>query len=409
MSPDATGPADAAASEPAAGAEGTFPARPRVLFVDQTGELGGAELCLLDVARHYRRTGRVALLADGPFRERLEQAGVPVTVLAAPGAVAGVRRESGAAGLLRSAPGLLGLALRLARLARDYDLVFANTQKALIVGSLAGRLAGRPVAWYLHDILSPEHFSPGNRRIAVAAAKLAVRRVIANSRASAEAFVAAGGAAGRIGIVPNGIDPAPFDAVSAAELGRLRRRLGLPEAAPLAGVFSRLAPWKGQHVMITALSYLPGVHALLVGGALFGNEAYEATLREQAVALGVADRVHFLGFRDDVPALMRLVSVVAHTSTLAEPFGRVIVEGMLAGRPVVATRGGGPSEILDDPSTGVLIPPDDPAALAGALRRLLQGGAEARRLAAAGRERALARYSVAAMIAGLERELAHHA
>jgi glycosyltransferase involved in cell wall biosynthesis len=169
------------------------------------------------------------------------------------------------------------------------------------------------------------------------------------------------------------------------------------------GVFSRLAPWKGQHVLIDALSDLPGVHALFVGDALFdGDESYAETLRTRAAQRGVADRAHFLGFRDEVPVLMQLVDVVVHTSTAPEPFGRVIVEGMLARRPVIATNAGGAREIVDDGCTGLLVPPGDTRALAAALRHVVDYPQQAATITEAAHARARRRFSKQAMIARID-------
>src|SRR5690606_35073539 len=185
-----------------------------------------------------------------------------------------------------------------------------------------------------------DHFGRLQRWAAVIAANLQVSRVIANSMATAEAFVAAGGDRDRVSVVYNGIDPAAFERTSGDQERRLRHDLGLGRA-PLVAAFGRLSPWKGQHVLIEALRLLPGVHALIVGAALYGEDAYAEDLQRRVKALDLADRVHLLGFRSDIPDLMRLASVVVHTSVAPEPFGRVLVEGMLAQRPVVASRAGG--------------------------------------------------------------------
>lgn len=149
-------------------------------------------------------------------------------------------------------------------------------------------------------------------------------------------------------------------------------------------------------------------HVLLVGDALFGEEArYAEALRRQVRRLGLAGRVHFLGFRDDVPQLMRAVDVVAHTSTAPEPFGRVIVEGMLAGRPVVATKAGGALEIVEDGATGLLVPPDAPHVLGEALQQLLTCPDLAARLARDGRAAARRRFSMQQMLGGVAQQIHH--
>lgn len=376
---------------------------PRVLFVDHAAELGGGELMLLDVAHAYRDTSLVTLFADGPFRTALATAGVPVRVMPAPAALLSVRKESA-----RPGPAVLvaiaTLAARLARLARAHDVIYANSQKAFIVAALAGLLARRPVVWHLHDILTREHFSAANIRVAVGLANRFAARVIANSEATAAAFVASGGDARRVAVVYNGIDSTPFDAQSEADVAVARQELGVGDA-PLIGVFSRLAPWKGQHVVIEALAALPTARAVFVGGALFGAADYAAELQRQSAQLGVAGRVAFLGFRDDVPRLMRACDVVVHSSIAAEPFGRVIVEGMLARRPVIAARAGGAAEIIDHGRTGLLVTPNDPAALGGSVAQVLAQPAWSATMAAAGRADAEARFGPRVMLDGVAREL----
>ncbi len=371
--------------------------RSRVLFLDHVGALGGAELSLVDVARAYRDTSMVLLFADGPFRERLTREGVRVEVLEGGDALHTVRRESTWAGL-RVTSAVLRLAWRIARRARRHDFLHANSQKAFVLACLAGLLARRPVIWDLNDLLIPAHFSRTNIRLDVVLANHFADRVIANSHASADALIAQGGQPGKVHVVHNGIAPEPFDRVTPDDVAMLRESLGLG-VSPVVGVFGRLSEWKGQHVALDALAQLPGVTLLLVGGALFGEEAYAADLRRRANALGVADRVRFLGFRTDVPKLMRLVRIVLHTSIAPEPFGRVIVEGMLARRPVIATHAGGVSEILRDGETGVLAPPGDATALATAVRGLLDDPVRADRLGAAGRAHAERHFTVSAMVA----------
>lgn len=371
---------------------------PRILFLDHTATLGGAELYLLDLADAYAETSRVVLFEEGPFVERLREQGIHTSVIAAPTAMLDVRRNANITDALRAVPGLLKFVVRIARLAREYDLVFANSQKSMLVGALASTLARRPFVWNLHDLLTADHFASLNRRLAVTVANWTTTRIIVNSEATRDALAAAGGRVDHAHVVYNGLRAAPFDALSDDTGASFRSSLGL-DGAPVVGVFSRLAPWKGQHVLIDALPQLPEAHALLVGDALFdGDVPYVQELKALADRRDVADRVHFLGFRNDVPALMKACDVIAHTSVAPEPFGRVVVEGMLARRPVVATRAGGPLEIVEDGHTGRLVPPDDASALGSTLQSLLDDPEQARSLAEAGREQAEQRFSVDTMI-----------
>ena len=378
--------------------------RPRVLFLDHVGVMSGAELLLLDVARYYANSGKVLLFDDGPLRGHLERNGTAVETLLAPRSVSGISREGAVKRDLLAVPGVLKLAWQVARRARWYDLLYANSQKALVVGAIAGRLANKPVIWHLHDLLTEDHFSPEHRRLVVALANRAVARVVANSRASAAAFVKGGGRADAVRVVYNGIDPAPFESVTQAEVRTLKQDLGL-DGVPVVSVFGRLAPWKGQHVLLEALSRLPGVHALLVGEALFGESGYVRSLRDLAETLEITERVHFVGFRRDIPLLMRLSDVVVHTSVAPEPFGRVIVEGMLARRPVVASRAGGVTEIVEDGVNGHLVPSGDPEALAGTLDALVASPSRGSSLVAAGYATASSRFSLRTMLEEIEQQV----
>ena len=181
----------------------------------------------------------------------------------------------------------------------------------------------------MHDIISSEHFGLAQRSVQVFLANHIATRVIVPSTASATAFIAAGGRPDIVEVIANGIDGTQ----DLGEPNQLRVRLGLP-AGNLVGVFSRLAPWKGQHVLLQALVRTSAVHCLIVGDALLGEDAYAANLRTMVDELGLSDRVHSLGHRNDIPELMRAVDVVVHPSIDPEPFGRTLVEAMLAGVPI---------------------------------------------------------------------------
>lgn len=346
---------------------------PRTLFVDHAAQLGGAELILLDIVRAFAGRAAVRMFEDGPLRERLRERGVPVILPADGSAFAGIKRDRS---LLRAAPlaaGLLRTALSIARDARAFDLIYANSQKAFVLSAIASVLSRRPLVWHLHDILDRAHFGGPQLHLVVALANRVAAAVLVPSRAVARSFLAAGGRPDLPHLVPNGVT-LDQDPVPAAARPALRRALGLP-AGFLVGVFSRLAPWKGQDVALRALADLPGAGCVITGDALFGEHAYAAELRRLAASLGVADRVRFLGHRADVPRLMQAVDAVVHPSVAAEPFGRTLVEGMLSRVPVVAAAAGAVPEILDEGRAGVLVPPGDAAALAAALRALRQAPA----------------------------------
>ncbi len=355
-----------------------------MLFVDQSGQLGGAELCLGDLARLWPGGARVLLLSDGPFAPWLRERGVPVEVLHLPAGLAGLTREAGLARVLGAAPAAWG-ALRQLRAALAGQPLYLNTPKALLAGVAAG--AGGHAVFHLHDLLTPDHFSRSNLRLLAFAANR-VRGVIANSAATAAAYRAAGG--GRpMEVIPNGFDPTPFTTVPPDAVASLRAELN-PGGGPVAAIFGRLARWKGQETLLRAIGELREGSVWVVGDALFTGEdhAYAAALR----AMADPARVRFLGFRHDIPALMQAADVIVHCSIAPEPFGRVLVEGMLSGRPVIATQGGGAGEIVG--GVGFLTPPGEVGALVTALRELFASATLREELGARGRQRALERYTL---------------
>jgi glycosyltransferase involved in cell wall biosynthesis len=379
-------------------------ARPRVLIVDQSGELGGAELALLPVAAALADRAEAVLLADGPFRGRLQAEGVKVSVLSDPRVLAIRKNSMGPRVALSALAGLWSQVRALGARGRNCDVLYLNTQKALVLGALAKTICRRPVVWHLHDIVSRDHFGRAQLAIVRQLVRHRVDFVIANSQAAADSLTSlAGWPAEKMVILHNGISASPFDAVADADRDVLRRRFDLPAGVPLAGIFGRLAQWKGQHVMIEAVAAVPGMHVAIVGSAMFGEQPYEASIRAQVERLGLGNRVHFLGFQDDVPALMKAMDVIVHASVAPEPFGRVVVEGMLAARPVVAAAAGGVVEIITDGVDGMLVPPGDVAALGAALTTLMNDPARRAALGRTARTSAGERFSLERYIAEIVR------
>ncbi len=341
----------------------------KILFLDQSGKPGGAELCLIDIAKPYGDDALVGLFADGDFKILLEQQGIPVEVFATQGIQ--VRKQSSLLTALGSLGQLTPLIQKVVHQAREYDLIYANTQKALVVGAIASFLSGRRLVYHLHDILSSEHFSKTNLRVAITLANRFASLVIANSQASAKAFMEAGGKPELIEVVYNGFEPKIYQNRE-SEAKELRQKLGIEEKFVI-GHFSRLAPWKGQHILISALAQSPPeAIGILVGDALFGEQDYVQELHQQVKELGLENRIKFLGFRADIPQLMTACDLVAHTSIASEPFGRVIVEAMLCGKPVIAAKAGGAIELVESGVNGFLVTPGKPEELAEVINMCIQ-------------------------------------
>lgn len=344
----------------------------KILFLDQSGKPGGAELCLIDIAKPYSDRALVGLFADGSFKTLLQQNHIPVEVFT--NQAIQVSKQSNLLQACGSLGQLAPLVGKVVQRAREYDLIYANTQKALVVGAIASLLARRPLVYHLHDILSAEHFSKTNLRVAVNLANRFASLVIANSQASQTAFVQAGGHAELTTVIYNGFNPKLYQTCE-LETNQLRKQLGIEDKF-VVGHFSRLSPWKGQHILIEAIAQSPPqLTALLVGDALFGEQEYVKELQQKITKLGLEKRVKFLGFRTDIPQLMAACDLIAHTSIAPEPFGRVIVEAMLCGKPVVAAKAGGAVELVEHGINGFLTTPGEPQELANIINDCLENAA----------------------------------
>jgi glycosyltransferase involved in cell wall biosynthesis len=369
----------------------------RVLYVTHSGDPGGAEFKMLDLCQTLRQPCAVLLFQHGALEALLTKAGIPHTVRPMAAAMRAVRRAGGLTGWLRAIPATLSMARALARQAHSFDVVVCFSQKAFVAAALAKPFMRRPVCWFMNDILAREHFNPWLVRVLVALSRRTADYVVLNSQASLDAWLAVGGRSSRVGIVHPMIRE---DVVAAqaedAERVAFYRNAFSPSDRPLIGMFGRISPWKGQDVFLHAIARVPEVDAVIAGGALFGEEAYEQRMLALARELGIDQRVTFAGHVHEVPALMAACDVVAHCSTSPEPFGRVIVESMFAGTPVIATDAGGAREIVTDGVTGQLTPMRDVDALAAAIRRCLADPHWARALAERARVQARQRFSVSA-------------
>ena len=364
----------------------------KILFLDQSGKLGGAELNLLDLAKFYRDSCLVCLFSDGLFKQVLEENQVPVRILSK--RTIQIYKDSNLWQSINNIGQLTPLVIEVIKLSHDYDFIYANTQKALVVGAIASFFAGKPLIYHLHDILSTEHFSRTNLRIAVSLANRA-SLVIANSQASKTAFIAAGGKEQLVRVVYNGFNVKKYEGKSSIAT-QLREQLNLKEQYVI-GHFSRLSPWKGQHILIEALIHCPQATAILVGDALFGEDEYVEELHQQVERLRLSDRVRFLGFRTDIPQIMSMCDLIVHTSTAPEPFGRVIVEAMLCGKPIVASAAGGAIELIQNNHTGWLTTPGNVLQLAEAIDKCFQQPDITKKIAQAGKISAIERFNLSAI------------
>jgi glycosyltransferase involved in cell wall biosynthesis len=138
----------------------------------------------------------------------------------------------------------------------------------------------------------------------------------------------------------------------------------------------------------------PKARFKIIGAALFGEHDYEFDLRRTVQERGLEDVVEFMGFQKNIAGAIHSLDILVHASTVGEPFGQVIVQGMACGKPVIATDGGGVPEIVVDGETGLLVPRNDAAAMADAVCSLLVDEERARKMGVLGHKRVAEKFTI---------------
>ena len=273
----------------------------------------------------------------------------------------------------------------------------------------AARFAGVPcIVASVRD--TGVYLSPLQRRVHRAALSLA-DRILVNAEAVRDWLAGEGVDPARIVVVPNGLDADAYARRRGAT--SFRQELGLGPDARLVVVLARLNREKGLDCFVDAAARIapqfPDTHFVVVGGDLApradgsipGEIAYRQELDERARRAGIADRVHFTGFREDVPNVLAETALSVLPS-FSEGLSNTLLESMAAGVPIVATAVGGTPEVVEDGRCGLLVPPRDAGALADAMARVLGNELLAARLADAGRKRAVERHSFASTVAATQ-------
>jgi glycosyltransferase involved in cell wall biosynthesis len=243
-----------------------------------------------------------------------------------------------------------------------------------------------------------DHLTPLQRRAQRWACRFA-QRVVVNADAVRRRLVDDGYDPRGIVVIPNGID---LDRFCSTAPGRIRRELGVSEAAPVVGLVTRLTTLKGIEYFLAAMAHVarrfPSARFLVVGdGRDLSGAAYRRGLQREASLLGLEGRLLFTGFREDVPELLGELTVSVQPS-LSEGLSNVVLESFAAGVPVVATAVGGNPEMVEGGVNGLLVPPRDAQALADAVCLLLGDPDRARRWGAEGRRLVADRFSLGAMV-----------
>jgi L-malate glycosyltransferase len=368
----------------------------RLLFVSHTRSYSGAEVAMMRLVTALMGSHEVGVASPRESRIADEARTRGVAYYALPAVDLSLRMDA-----VETTTGLAQLArggLRVHRAARHFgaQIVHANTLRAGLMCAFVLPGTRRPVVVQSHEHLKRDPVSRGVRQVLSRTAAA----VVAVCEHTAQDF--------NVGLrrtvarrVYISIDHARFspERVQAAPI---RQELGLPADAPLLGQVAQITPWKGQDDAIRVLAALRrrGVpaHLLLVGnisfsgrGVRYDNDAFKGSLHALVDDLGVRGHVHWLGWREDVPAVVRAFDLSLLPSR-HEPFGTAAAESMAMGTPALVSCDGGPSEYVIDGESGCVLPPGRPELWAQAAFELLCDPASLAQMSERAR-RAVARFN----------------
>jgi glycosyltransferase involved in cell wall biosynthesis len=378
-----------------------MPKRPRIVLLDHTATMGGGEIALLNLARAVDATRFeiiALLLEEGPLAEHLREIGIDVRIEPLDAAIGQTRKESLGAGSFGKLTRSWSFTTRLKRRLREIGpaIVHTNSLKADILGGVAARRTGIPVVWHIRDRIVQEYLPGMATRVFRRLARWIPRHIVAISQSVLntlhlpESFLHE---KSRARVVHDGVILPPH-------------RSKIENEALRIGIVGRISPWKGQHIFLRAAAQVrekfPEARFMIIGAPLFAENDYERELHKLTEQLKLRDVVQFTGFRTDVPDLIAQLDILVHASTLGEPFGQVVAEGMAAGKAVVATAGGGVPEIILDGKSGLLVPMGDAGAMAAALLRLAGDPPLREKLGAAARQRIEEQFTIERTARGVE-------
>ena len=383
--------------------------RKRILVIDSASEIGGAEIFLLRFLEKLDKNKYIPqfllLQKGGSLSDELSKRGYQIINVSMDFST--WRKGQSKFNALelvilgiRSIPQLFQVLFRLKRM--GIDIIQTSCNKSHIFGTILGFLAGIPVLWTLHDFISKEHFSFPLRKLLVSFSFFA-DRIIAFSDAARRQFVCEGAVSEKIVTIHHGIDADSFRGEAA---GNIRNELGISEKKKIVTVIGRISYWKGQEYLIKGIPKIikqyPDSIFLFVGDTLFGERAVKQKLEELIRDEELTDYCIMTGWRRDIPDILKETDILVHTSSQPEPFGLVLLEGMVMGKPIVATNAGGVPEIIADRVTGILVKPADANAIADAVIYILSNPEIGRKMGRAGQERVERLFDVKMMVKKIE-------
>lgn len=359
-----------------------------ILYINHFTAVYGSENSLFELVTHLdesRLAPLVILPDDGPLSQKIRSVGVRV-----------ITSPLNSLKAKNPFPYLMTV-YNLVRIIRRerVNLVHANCDLSGQYSIVAGRLAGVPTVCSTRNLLGARAYKLSFLGWADA--------LVANSQATASTYRTH--LAQRRYIIHNAVDLAKFTPTGLSI--QLRHKWGLDKQTFIIGVVARITPSKGQDTFLEALAQVvkqePQTHAFLIGSTeIDRSDDFFFVLKRMVQTLGLSDKVTFNDAVESVPAFLEMIDLIVCPS-IAEPFGRILIEAMAMEKPVVATAAGGALEVVVDGKTGLLVPPSDSKALASAMLKLMRSPDIARSMGLEGRQRVKKMFSIDRHVEKMER------
>lgn len=355
----------------------------KVLVIYGSSDLYGASKNLIRSLEGFKRMGwkSISILPhDGPLVEIIKKSGFEVILMEH-----GVLRRQNLTpiGLLTLFGQIFSSFFKLSALIKKekISLIYTNSN-ANSIGGLLKLRTGIPHIWHIHEIIErPKWF----KLLLETYIKLTEDRVICVSKAVINNFSGINPA--KLKLLYNGIDTHPY----AKANYNLKSEIGIPENKLLIGMVARVNLWKGQFYFLEIAAQLkkkyPKLHFVMAGDAFPGYEYLYDAIHSLTQKLGLEDSVTNLGFRLDIPEILSGLDIFVLPSILPDPLPTTVLEGMAAGKSVVATRQGGATEMVIEGETGFLIPWDNPQEAVLVFEKLIESAELREKLGKAGQQR----------------------
>lgn len=378
--------------------------QPTILCVDLAKDLGGGQVSLMTMLLHLRNCGWRCIVytpKGSALEQRAALCGLDIVQARASERFSGLvtkqlRRRPDL--VLFSVLSMLAEMIRLQHVVRKCQpsIIHSNSLKAALVTNIVALFNQVPHVW--HD--RTQHVNLLHRLAAKGASKVvAVSTWVAGKHRGLR----------KVQVVYNGVNTEEFSEANHGQA--VRAQLGISPTDFVVGAVSRLTPWKGLEVVLRAMALTPLRNHDTVKLVIVGDEQIERGTGERerlnalAAELGIQNKVVFAGFRTDIPDCMASFDLVVVPSIEPEPFGRVAIEAMAAGKPVIASEIGGLSEIIDSPTTGILVPPGNAMRLAEAISRLVDNPSLCREIGFGARAAVRKRFSAERHGVGMDKLL----